>query len=98
MDLSNEIKENGWRFVRGEGAKHFIYLRFEGDPDDIDYGYGRIRATRDTIHVDRIDNAYVQGVQHLKDLRYIEKEFGLPGTIDYQHRYYDYESYVVFFE
>ena len=43
-----------------------------------------------------IDNASTQGVQHLKDMRYIESEFGLPGTFEDNYRYYDFEQYIVF--
>ena len=46
--------------------------------------------------VKKIDNASTQGVQHLKDVRYLISEFGLPGTFEDQMRYYDFEQYIVF--
>ena len=66
--------------------------RRTGDLYDENFGaFNTIRATKETIMAKKIDNASTQGVQHLKDIRYIISEFGLPGTFENQNRYYDFE-------
>ena len=79
--------------VNGEAGEGNVYsVKRDGDMWDPHYGlYNEIRATIDTIHVDRIENASTQGVQYLKDLRYIEAEFGLPSTFDRALLHYDFE-------
>ena len=73
-------------------AGDFSNTKRDGDLFDPHYGlYNEIRATKDTIHVNRIENANTQGVQYLKDLRYIEAEFGLPTTFDRALLHYDFE-------
>ena len=54
-------------------------------------GERQIIGGRDEYYVNRIANAGTQGVQFLRDIRYIEKNFGLPKTCSYYKFYLDYE-------
>ena len=72
-------------------------FRLTGDARDENYGvYNPIRATEDFVHVNKIDNASTQGVQHIKDIRFLVNEYGLPKSFDESTKYYDFEQYVVF--
>jgi len=86
--------ENGILMLfNGDAKLTDVYsVKRDGDLFDPHYGlYNEIRATSDMIHVNRIENANTQGVQYLKDLRYIEAEFGLPTTFDRALLHYDFE-------
>ena len=81
----------------GQGADFYRDSRRTGDLYDEKYGaFNTLRATKESIMAKKIDNASTQGVQHLKDIRYIISEFGLPGTFEDQARYYDFEQYIAF--
>ena len=54
--------------------------------------------TRDLIWAKRIDNAAIEGVQYLKDIRWLEKNYGVGETFSYSARYVDYEQYFTFKE
>ena len=55
----------------------------------------RIYAYQDRIRVKRIVNASTHGVGMLLDLRYLEEQFAVGHTWEYQWRFYDYEQYFV---
>ena len=57
---------------------------------------GRIVGWKDYIVVKRVGNASIQGVQFLKDIRFIEQTYGLKETWSYSHRYLDFEMYILF--
>ena len=44
----------------------------------------------------RIRSYFNQGPQYLKDVRYIEKTFGLGETFSFDNTYLDFEIYVAF--
>ena len=94
---SDLYKQGVVYFPAGSGAGHFSFFRLSGDARDDHYGlYNTIRATEDYVHVNKIDNASTQGVQHLKDIRFLINEYGLPTSFDESTKYYDFEQYVVF--
>ena len=75
---------DGFPVVAGPGAKLYTdRMRFTGDIRVPNLQGKVIRATEDEVTTKRIENSNTQGVQHLRDLRYLEKEFGLPNTFDY---------------
>lgn len=58
----------------------------------------KITGYRQTASIIKIDSQSQQGPPLLKDTRWIEDTFGIPGTFSYGQEYLDFESYVTFFE
>ena len=70
-----------------------MHLRWSSDPNPLNR---KIIGNIDEIYVKRIGNAGTQGVQFLKDIRFIEKNFGIENTHSFYKLYLDYEQYFTF--
>ena len=83
---------SGFPKVSGPGERLYtLRLRFTGDIREPGLQGKRLRASQDEVICKTIENSNTQGVQHLRDLRFIEENFGLPNTFDYAQPYYDIE-------
>ena len=58
---------------------------------------GDIIGFKQSITLIIIESAAVEGVKVLRDLRQIESDYGFDRTFSFSGRFYDYETYVVFF-
>jgi len=57
---------------------------------------GKIIGYKDYVTRKRVSDASTEGVQYLTDLRYIEDNYGVPDTFDYDGRHLDFELFLVF--
>ena len=70
--------------------KNIIFSHEKGHPDR------KINSFKFNIRTKLIEKYYRQGPPYLRDVRYIEKEFGMDETFSYATEYLDFEIYVAF--
>ena len=56
----------------------------------------KILGFKTRITMKKVDSAAIQGVQYLKDIRYLESTYGLKNSFSYERSYLDFEQYFLF--
>ena len=67
------------------------YISWTSEPNAL---HRNIFAFTDHYHLQRLNGA-MDGVQMLKDLRWLESEFGVGEAFEYSWRFYDFEQFAI---
>lgn len=79
--------------VDNKGKNYVKNIRFSNETNPMRQ---KIVGYKQTMNTNQIKSVATEGPQFLTDLRFIQENYGVPGTFSYDQSYLDYEMYFLF--